>query len=289
MSRWRDPMSALGEVMASPRFAEAAAAMAGGMSALAARDRALDSIFKDAGRYVAAMCAFHLHAEGELTLPKLKAICVQSGLLSPGRARSLMQFLEHLGYVAPAARGRGGAATAYAVTTAFIAGWEAQLRVALEAARVIEPAVGALLDRLHEPPVLKAFARIHTQGLVTSAESGGAPTLPFIAAFLHHHAGSQLVWFLIETAEDGAFPPKRSGPIALAALARRFGVSRIHLKRIFGEGERLALSQLDPDGFVTLAPDAQQQLAVLYGVQLAQLLSAAARTAATAKTGAIAA
>lgn len=275
--------------MASPRFAQAARAMATGMSALAARDRPLDRIFKDAGRYVAAMCAFHLYAQDELTLPRLKAICVQSGLLSPGRARSLMQFLEHLGYVAPVVRGRGGAATAYVATPAFIAGWEAQLRVALEAARVIEPAVGPLLDRLHEPAVLKAFARIHTQGLVTSAESGGAPTLPFITAFLHHHAGAQLVWFLIETAEDAAFPPERSGPIALAALARQFGVSRIHLKRIFGEGERLELSQLGPDGFVNLSPAARQQMAVLYGVQLAQLLSAAARTTAAEDANAIAA
>jgi len=262
--------------MAHPRFAEAARTLARGMLALSARDRALDSLFKDAGRYVAAMCAFHLDADGELTLPRLKAVCAGSGLLSPGRARSLLHILEHLGYVEPLARGRGGTATAYAATPAFAAGWEAQFRVALEAARVIEPALAEVLDRLHDPQTLNALVRVHTRGLMTSSGDGGA-VLPFIAGFLHHHAGSQVVWVLIETAEDGAFPPQRSGPIALAALARRFGVSRIHLKRIFADGERLALSQLAPDGFVTLTPEAQQQLAVLYGVQLAQLLSAAAR------------
>jgi len=265
--------------MAHPRFAEASRTLATGMLALSARDRALDSLFKDAGRYVAAMCAFHLYADGELTLPRLKAVCAGSGLLSPGRARSLLQFLEHLGYVSPVARGRGGAATVYAATAAFTAGWEAQLRVALEAARIIEPALAPLLDGLHDPQVLKAFARAHTEGLMTSRRDGDV-AVPFIAAFLHHHAGAQVVWVLIDTAQDAAFPPRRAGPIALASLARRFGVSRIHVKRVFDDAARAGLSNLGADGLVTLAPDARQQLAVLYGVQLAELLSAAARTVA---------
>jgi hypothetical protein len=274
--------------MAHPRFAEASRTLATGMLALSARDRALDSLFKDAGRYVAAMCAFHLYADGELTLPRLKATCVRSGLLSPGRARSLLQFLEHLGYVEAGARGRGGAATPYAPTPAFLAGWEAQLRVALEAARVVEPAVARVLDRLHETATLRDFARIHAHGLVNSTADGNA-VLPFIGAFLHHHAGAQVAWVLIETSEASAFPPQRCGPISLASLARRFGVSRIHIKRIFDDGARAGLSSLGRDGFVTLTPAAHEQIAVLYAVQLAQLLSTAARIAGGAQDGAIAA
>lgn len=275
--------------MAHERLAAAARALATGMLALSARDRALDSIFKDAGRYVAAMCAFNLHAEDELTLPRLKAICAETGFLSPGRARSLLQVLEHLGYVAPLARGRGGAATVYAATPAFLAAWEAQLRVALDAARMIEPAIGRVLERLHEPQTLRTFTRLHTEGLVASAAAGDGGVLPFVSAFLHHHAGMQVVWVLIEGSQDGAFPPQRAGPIALAALARRFGVSRIHVKRIFDDADRADLSHLDADGVVTLAPAAREQLTILYGVQLTQLLSAAARTAALAEARTLAA
>lgn len=288
LRRWEDPPTALGAVLAHPRFPQAAQALASQMLALSARDRTLDSIFKDAGRYVAAMCAFYLFAEGELTLPRLKAICVRSRLLSPGRARSLLQFLEHLGYVEAATRGRGGVATVYLPTAAFIAAWEAQLRVALEAARMIEPAMAQVLDRLHEIETLKAFAHIHAHGLVNSTADGDA-VMPFIGAFLHHHAGCQVAWVLIESSEDGAFPPQRCGPIMLAALARRFGVSRIHVKRIFDNGARAELSSLGGDGMVTLTPAAREQIGVLYGVQLAQVLSAAARTAARTGGGTIAA
>jgi len=194
-----------------------------------------------------------------------------------------------LGYVEAGPRGRGGAATPYAPPPAFLAAWEAQLRVALEAARVVEPAVAGILDRLHETATLKAFARIHAHGLVNSTADGNA-VLPFIGAFLHHHAGAQVAWVLIETSESAAFPPQRCGPISLASLARRFGVSRIHIKRIFDNGARAGLSSFGGDGFVTLTPAAREQIAVLYAVQLAQLLSAAARAAAaTARTGAIAA
>jgi hypothetical protein len=137
--------------MSHPRFPDASRALAAGMLALSASDHALGEIFKDAGRYVVAMCAFYLYADEGLTLPRLKAICSRSGLLSPGRARNLLQFLEHLRYVEPGARGRGGKATVYQPTPAFLAAWEQQLRVALEAARLVEPAVAGLLARLHEP------------------------------------------------------------------------------------------------------------------------------------------
>ena len=45
-------------------FPQAVRALASNMLALAERDHTLDGVFKDAGRYIAAMCAFHLHASG---------------------------------------------------------------------------------------------------------------------------------------------------------------------------------------------------------------------------------
>ncbi|HEX5263755.1 MAG TPA: hypothetical protein VFW13_09520, partial [Phenylobacterium sp.] len=261
--------------MSHPGFPEASRALAAGMLALSARDRVLGDIFRDAGRYVAAMCAFYLDADGGgLTLPRLKAICVRSGLLSPGRARNLLQLLEHLRYVEPGARGRGGKATTYRPTSTFLAAWEAQLGTALDAARRIEPAVAGVLDRLHEPEVLRTFARVHAEGLVT-ASGDGAYVRPFVQTFMHPYAGTQIVWVLIDLANDGTFPPITTGPVTLSGLARQFGVSRIHIKRIFDDGEREGLSKLEHGGEITLTPVARAQLSIIYGVQFAQLLSAA--------------
>ena len=275
--------------MSHPGFPEASRALAAGMLALSARDRVLGGIFRDAGRYVAAMCAFYLYADGGgLTLPRLKAICARSGLLSPGRARNLLQLLEHLRYVEPGARGRGGKATTYHPTSTFLAAWEEQLRTAVEAARRIEPAIAVVLDRLDQPHVLRTFARFHAEGLVT-ATGDGTFVRPFVQTFMHPYAGTQIVWVLIDLAKGEEFPPRSTGPITLSGLARQFGVSRVHIKRIFDDGEREGLSRLESDGEVNLTPAAVAQLSIIYGVQFAQLLSAAARTAVILASHAVAA
>ena len=75
-----DVFAAIARTSAHPGFASASRALADGMLRLAAEDRVLDGVFKDAGRYVVAMIAFALHHEGRLTLPRLKAVCAYSGL-----------------------------------------------------------------------------------------------------------------------------------------------------------------------------------------------------------------
>jgi hypothetical protein len=287
--RWAGgPFEALTRVLEHPGFPRAARALAANMLAVADADPALASVFKDAGRYVAAMWAFYLYAGEGLTLPRLKAVSAQSGLLSPGRARALLQFLEHLGYVTALRRGRGGAAVAYAPTPAFLAAWEAQLRAALEAARCIEPGVSAVLDRLHEPAVLNAFARTHAGGLL-GAVSGPQELPSFVRVFSHAHGGSQVVWTLLVSSTDGDFPPHRAGPVSVSAMARRFGVSRIHIMRVFDDARGAGLASLQPDGWVVLEPNAREQIKFLYAVQLAQLLSAAAKTLSAAEAAARAA
>jgi hypothetical protein len=87
------------DLMDNPRFADAVRALASNMMAAGAGDKKLDGIFKDAGRYVAAMLAIHLHTSGGLTLPRLKELCKAFGFLSPGRARAMLIYLQYLGYV----------------------------------------------------------------------------------------------------------------------------------------------------------------------------------------------
>jgi Mn-dependent DtxR family transcriptional regulator len=84
---------------------------------------------------------------------------------------------------------------------------------------------------------------------------------------------------LIGCETEGRFPPEQCGPLSLSAMARRFQVSRLHLSRMFQNAERAGLAHVDRDRFVTFTPRAQAEFAHLYAGQLAQLLSAAGRTA----------
>ena len=96
-----DPNEHARRVAAHPCFPQAARALAGHMLDASDSDAALAAVFRDAGRYATAMWTVTLHATNEMTLPHLKEACAASGFTSSGRARLLLQVLEHIGYVEP--------------------------------------------------------------------------------------------------------------------------------------------------------------------------------------------
>lgn len=276
LRRWDAP-DALARVRAHPRFDRAARELARRMLALIDAEPTLARALKDAGRYAATMGVLLLHTAGGVTVPRLKALCASTGLLSPGRARSVIGFLEHVGFVARAHPARRGSATVFVPTAALLGAWEAQMREALEACLPIEPSVSVLIAGLCEPEVLLLFTRLHAEGLVASL--GGGTVSPPLAPFLHADAGSRVLGDLIGRETRGRFPPERSGPVSLSAMARRFHVSRLHLSRMFQNAERAGLARVESDRCVTFTPKAQAEFTHLYAAQLAQLLAAAGRAA----------
>lgn len=274
---WAGPGQDLGTAFAtvrsSPRLGGAVRALVNGMMELGAADPALLAIFKDAGRYSAAMWSFYLHQTSGLTLPALRDLCAKSGLQSPGRVRALLQVLEHLHYVEPkptAARG-----LAYDITPAFTAAWLAQLRAALSAVALIEPDVADLLSA-SDAGVLRAFGRIHAEGYLAISDPSVVPRV--FRVFLHAYAGSQILWTLLGSSRDGRFPPVEAGPVSVAGLARRFGVARVQVKRVFETAASEGLATHE-GGFVRFTVQAQQEIEFLYVVQLVQILRAAGAAA----------
>ena len=263
-----------GEVAAHPDLGPAVRTLASEMMARAERDRVLDGVFKDAGRYLAAMWAFMLDQAGGLTLARMKAIAAATGMISPGRARALLQFLEHIGYVQ---RRPAGRTSAYAATPVFLSAWRAHLIAALQAGAVLEPGVEMLLQAV-DPAVVLSFGRFHAESLMAALGSG-VQAMPFLEAFMHPYAGNQIVWTMLAVAEGDAFPPERAGPISLSAMSRRFGVSRIHINRLFRRAEAAGLVRLDREGVVHFQPAARAELHLLYVAQLTHILIAAGQTA----------
>jgi len=268
-----DMFAGVGRVAAHPAFPAAARALAAGMLALAASDRALDSIFKDAGRYGAAMWGFALHEDGGLTLPRLKAVGARSGLWGPGRARALLQFLEHFDYLERRPGPRGAAL--YRPTPAFVAAWDRQFVAALQAAALIAPDLALVLDTT---AARQTFGRIHAEGMMQAMQAE-AVVLSFLRVFLHPFAGNHIIWTLVASDADPAFPPSRAGPVSVAGLARVCGTSRMQVARIFHEAATEGLADLDAEGFVQFHPPAREQLGFFYAIQLMQILAAAARAA----------
>jgi hypothetical protein len=259
-----------------PGFDRAAHALAANMLDAGAGNDALDGIFKDAGRYVCAMWAMYAHVTGGLTLPRLKEICAASGLLSPGRARALLLYLRYLGYVEAAGRDHNRLAR-YVPTQAFLDAWRRHFHAALEAARIVEPAVALVLHRLEEPAILEAIARFQGEEFLAATRGSSAIDTPYFRVFLNRHAGTQIIMYFGAEGTE-AFPTRDAIPFSAASIARRFRVSRIHIKRMLDHAQREGFLSRQGDGAIVLEESLRAGIRESYAMQLARLLSQAART-----------
>ena len=167
-----------------------------------------------------------------------------------------------------------GKAARYMPTAHFLASWTLHLKAALDAIAHIEPAAAILRDRLDTPAVFDAFARLQADGLRETSSGGYEMDTAYFRVFLHRHAGSQILFLLLATNET--FPPQGATPFSLAAAARRFGVSRIHIRRLLGAGAAEGLLRSDGEGSVILEETGRAEIEKNYRDQLVHLLAAAA-------------
>jgi hypothetical protein len=181
--------------------------------------------------------------------------------------------MRYLGYIAPLPKRKRGDIAHYAPTESFVASWRAHMRAALEAARIVEPGVSPVLDRLGERAVLNRVSRLQGEGLLKLAQRSDQGDA-FVRVFMHPHAGNQIVWTLL--AADDEFPPRGPLPFSIGAAAQEFGVSRTHIRRMIDAATREGLIAVGESGTVIFTPSARQTLVRHFAIQLAQLLSAAA-------------
>jgi hypothetical protein len=279
---WHDDVDPTGPVirlLAHPLFPRAARAMATNMLA-AEHDPALAAVFKDAGRYVTAMWTIYLHASGGITLPQLKEVCAASGFTSAGRARLLLQFLQHIGYVEASPESRHREATQYIATPTFLSTWQTHLRAALLAAALVEPAIFTLIDRMDQPGVFEGFLRIQASRLHRLSQ-GMVEAPPFQRIFLHRYAGLQIISMLLVSGDHRDFPPAEPLPISLKLTAARFGVSYMHVRRLLHDAVQEGLLHYEATGTVTLTEDTRETIRFFYAVQLAELVASATEMLAT--------
>lgn len=275
-----DQIAAWDAMIGHSDFPRAARALAVNMLAINDADATLGSVFTDAGRYITAMLVGYLHGSGGMTLPRLKDACATSGFLSPGRARTLLQFLRHIGYielVQQDGRARAGMPETYRATPRFFTAWRAHARAALLAAEIVEPGIAGLADRLEEPGIFETFLQVQAAGLHEGARTADQAA-PIIRIFLQRYAGSQILWTLIEAGDDAVFPPADAIPVSLGAASRRFGVSHVHIRRLLNDAMAEGLLRYEARGTVMLEDSARIALQDHYAKQLVELIASARST-----------
>ncbi len=256
-----------------PQYGAAAQRLAANLLRDSDEDPSLDAMLRDAGHNVAAFSALYVHASGEVTLPRLKSFIAGFGVISPGRARSLLGYMLHLNYLQPDPATSSARRAPYRVTPQFLASYTRHEASLLDAIAIVEPAVGLLRENLSAPGVLEALV-IEQGDAFVAGNAQPSPHAAIYRAFLHRLAGIQILHGLVARAQ--AFPPE--GDLAFSALdtARRFKVSRVHLGRIMKDAKA--------QGFVTLKPGAlrfteagRDALDWMYASRLCLHLSCAAR------------
>ncbi len=241
------------DIAEHPAYGTAARQLAQNMLAIIDSDRKLAAVFQDAGHYVAAMSAAYLEANGDLTLSTLRQLCAGSGFLTANRAGALVDFMVHIGFV------ERRSALHCKTTPAFQRAWGGHLQAALDAAAFVDPAMGAARDALGDPEVYQRFLATQGERLHELARMAD-PSPTFRSVFLHPRAGSSILHTLALACTDAAFVPHAGAPVSLAGLARRFGVSQPHVRRVLKGAEAHAyllhlgpsIRAFHPHGFETI-------------------------------------
>jgi hypothetical protein len=263
-----------------PGFARAARSLSANMLAQAETDPAFDGLHKDAGRFIAGCWAMSLHVSGGLTLPRLKEMCARSGIMSPGRARSILQFLLFLHYVEALPAGERGMPIRYVPTAAMLDSWGKMVRLGLEAVSFVEPAVDAVLTRLGEPAILAEFMGHLGGGFLPSVL--GKPYKQFMEAFVEPHAGMQLIDLIVLAGQgEDELPARRPVAISINAAAQRLRVSRAHIRRLLDRGQNEGLLTRREDGFILLGENMRSVIRYVLALRLYGFLICAAKTYAT--------
>jgi hypothetical protein len=152
------------------------------------------------------------------------------GFTSPGRARALLIELRHVGFVEETTPARGTQPALYRATRPFLDAWFVHLGAALEAARLVEPALGAFLARTDDPAVADSFIYRHGEGLLASSRVSNFD-IPYFRVFLHRHGGGQLVSTLLTTSPGRRVPAARAGA-AVGRGGRDLGGEHARLHRL---------------------------------------------------------
>jgi hypothetical protein len=232
-------------------------------------------VSKDAGHYVAAALTFTLHGEGGVSLPRLKAACADSKLMSAGRARALLGYWLHVGFLKPASPRRGKAAALYLPTERFIDAWCGRMRRGLEAAVLLEPALGRVVELMNDPTFAIAYSQIRGETILAGLARARGHDSPFARIFNHRLGGGRaLALLLSRDVGEGSFASAPT-PWSLSDIVEHCGVSRVQARRLFDDARAEGLVRIE-DGQLTWLDEARTYILYATAFEFASMLRSAA-------------
>jgi len=253
---------AIAALRGHPGFGAAMRVSAAGLVSMYQGGHLLNWLMDDRGRLLFGYLALYLHATRDpadassgLTPTRMKAMCVELDFCSPGRAGAMLSLMRFGGYLTPDVQVMDRRQRRLLATPKLYSLLRARWRLHMEAVAPLLPDGAALLAAADNPAfdnalVIAMSARFRAGFRFVHAAPG-------LGLFGERNAGMLILLSLITAgAEDDTMPPQRPVPISIAALARRFSVSRPHvLKLIRDAADEGLLERIDADsGRVVFKP-----------------------------------
>jgi hypothetical protein len=223
-----------------------------GMVDLFEGSRLLNLVVSDRGRVAMSLMAIYLDAGFDpgnplsgLTVNRYKAQCAAAGLCSPGRAAAMLGLMRFAGHLQPPARTQRGQPLRLIPTEKMLGSLRERWRRIFGALAQIRPEGEIGLARLDDP----AFAKVLVRKLVDLFLARERPVAhgPDIELFVERKGVLVLLMSLMLAATpDDDMPPRGPMAVPVAALARRFAVSRAQVKDIIDSA--VATDLLTPAG-----------------------------------------
>jgi hypothetical protein len=251
--------TAMAALCGHPNFADAMRAMLAENVRLYRGNRILNYVGYDRGRLIVGILAYYLHVTRSgadptsgLTAQRLKALCAEQDVCSPGRARAMLSLLQLFGYMAPAP-GSDRRYKLLAPTELLTAFLRERWSGMFAAIALLKPEGAAARAALEREDFLAALTRAIVEEFRTGVRA--ITFTPELGAFAEHNAGPMILASLAIAGErDDSMPPSRPIRISISELARRFSVSRAHVLRLLREVEAAGLIARTGAETITLKP-----------------------------------
>lgn len=251
-----DPARLL-SLCAQPRFADARRAASLQIIEDHKSNRLLNSVFSDRGRFMIGMMMQYLHhvrldgeADTGLTVSRLRALCVQTGFSSPGRATAMLGLMRFARYLTARRAPHDRRQQVFVPTERLVALQRKRWTRHLTALSIIMPEGALGLERMGEPWFEAALLR-HMVSAIVANGLRFASYVPEIASYFERTAALITLVQLSELAyaSDGL------AETSVSQLASQFGVARAQIRKI--------LDHAANDGLIQRASGSRDPILVL--------------------------
>lgn len=240
---------------AHPEFPEALRMMMRDIVGIYQGSRALNQVLNDRGRVVFGILAFYLHFSRDpmdstsgLTAGRMKSLCAETGLCSPGRATAMLLLMRYADYLAPAQNERDRRMRLLVPTERMIQSQCERLSCHFRAMSLLMPEGAQGLANLPRNDFVAAMARQFGESFCAGFRI--LDYSPALYPLAERNAGMMILFTLLLAAEpDDKMTMGRPVSVSISALSQRFGVSRPHVLKLLRDADSMNfISRTGNDG-----------------------------------------